>query len=987
MITHDSWQRIKEIFQSAQDLRPEQRSVYLDKVCGDDKSIREEVEALLTADEGNDDFLSAPAYEFAAGMLAGEGTEFIPGEKMGRYLILCSLGYGGMGQIYLAQDSQLGRKIALKLISPEFASDARRVHRFKQEARAISALNHPNICIVHETGVTEHNRHFIAMEYIQGSTVRERLSRGGGFSVVEAVDVALQVADALASAHAAGIVHRDIKPENIMLRPDGYVKVLDFGLAKLVHLLPEQQRHADSSNMLTDTGTLMGTVKYMSPEQLRDVSVDERTDIWSLGVVLYEMLTNSTPFEASTSNDTVALILSGQAPPLRFPSEIPKRLQEVVKRALEKNRADRYQTVTKLAAELHSVQRELHKMAEDDSKLIYRRFRVAQPTQELTGASALFSRLKSQAMSKAETLIGEIRSHTAVAVFGATAVLLLLFFLPGLIRHTPTNGVQQLTTTGTTVISAVSSDGKFFAHAERNQGRQGLLLSSVATSTDFEVAPMETVEYLGLSFSPDNNYLYFTRREKTQVAGTPEKPKEVLYRVPVMSNSRVRILEDVHSPITFSPAGDRFAFVRLNPAQREYSLMLADVSGANEQPLATRKNGDTLSVSGAAWSPDGTMVVCAAGAWKDGFKMKLIGFDVQTKTEQALGDKLWFSILQAAWQNDMSAIIVSARERETTPHQLWRITYPAGAVERITTDLAEYEGVSLAGDKVVTVKTIRSWGIWLTTFGHSLRSSKIASGTGFIHGLTWTPEGRIVFTSMVNERLNLFRINPDGSNRFQLTSKAGDNYNPAASTDGRFLVFSSNRGGKFNIWRINADDGGGAKALTLTDGNFYPSVSSDNQWVAYDKQTDLTLSIWKVPLEGGESIKLIEGYRMPAFSPDNQFIAGRYDRESGTADVAIFPAAGGEPTIQFKIPIVDWQRLKWIDSRAFSFIDDTKGPSNIWSYDLNTGTSKQLTNFDSEQIYAYDWSTDFKQLVSQRGHKISDVMMINYQPHAATLQQ
>ena len=210
MITHDRWRRIKELFHSAQGRTPAGRLEFLKEVCGDDDSLREELEALLTADAGNDDFLSAPAYEFAAGMLAGEASEFSPGQKVGRYTILCSLGAGGMGQIYLARDATLGRKIALKLISPEFATDPRRVHRFEQEARAASALNHPNVCVIHEIGITDTGRHFIAMEYIQGLTLRDQLSRGP-LKPLEAVRIAAQVAAALGSAHAAGIIHRHIK--------------------------------------------------------------------------------------------------------------------------------------------------------------------------------------------------------------------------------------------------------------------------------------------------------------------------------------------------------------------------------------------------------------------------------------------------------------------------------------------------------------------------------------------------------------------------------------------------------------------------------------------------------------------------------------------------------------------------------------------------------------------------------------------------------
>src|SRR5215217_214536 len=445
MITHERWQRIKEIFHAAQERTPAERTSFLKEVCGDDASIREEVEALLTADAGNDDFLSSPAYEFAAGLLASEATEFSAGQKVGPYEILCPLGAGGMGQIYLAHDAKLGRKIALKLISREFATDARRVLRFEQEARAASALNHPNVCVIHEIGITDSGRHFIAMEYIQGITLRDQLARGT-YKPLEALHVIIQVGAALASAHAVGIVHRDIKPENIMLRPDGYVKVVDFGLAKLTELLTEQGQPGEADTKVrTEPRTLMGTVKYMSPEQLREASVDDRTDIWSLGIVLYEMLAGTTPFEAPSRNDSIALILGQQAPELLLPGDIPIQFQEIVSKALEKDCTKRYQTITKLTADLNSLKRELERDADS--------FLIAVPGIQPSlvsysdtgrgvrrktndgGGSAIFNRLKSQALSTADSLFSEIRTHKAAALFaGVTSVLALLVFLPAATR-------------------------------------------------------------------------------------------------------------------------------------------------------------------------------------------------------------------------------------------------------------------------------------------------------------------------------------------------------------------------------------------------------------------------------------------------------------------------------------------------------------------------------------------------------------------------
>jgi len=982
MITHDRWQRIKEIFISAQDRPPAERSDYLNEVCQDDPSVREEVEALLAADADNDDFLSSPAYEFVEGMLADEPSEFLPGQKIGRFEILCSLGAGGMGQIYLANDENLGRKIALKLISREFATDPHRVHRFEQEARAASALNHPNVCVIHDVGKTDTGRHFIAMEHIQGITLRDQLARAT-FRPLEALQVTLQIGAALASAHAVGIIHRDIKPENIMLRPDGYIKVVDFGLAKLTEVLTEQ-RNANAQ-VRTDPHLLMGTVKYMSPEQLREVAVDERTDIWSLGIVLYEMLTGSTPFEARSRNDSIASILAQERTELVFPEDVPTKLRKIVNNALEKDCDKRYQTVQKFTADLAALKKELEQNADGYSTAIP----PIQPSPEPFGGSRIFTRLKSQALSTADSIFNEIRTHkTATAIFaGASGVLAVLLFLPAAARvvndffqppkQSPTPQVEktvsswdmkQLTTTGTSVSAAISPDGNLVAHAEEKNGQQRLLVTSTKTPGSYIVmSPEDNVKYLGITFSRDGQYLFFTRTENNG---------SNLYRLALPSNAPVQIKSGVDSPISLSPQGDRFAFVRFTRGS-EYALIVSNIDGANEEVLATRQNGDKLSVYGLAWSPDGEKVVCPESHWTPKFETSLVAFNVKDKSKEVIGGRSWFQILQVGWQENTKSFIISANENSSSPFRLWRIHTPDGTVQQITSDVGEYQGVSISGGNILTIKTTLQWHLWISKPGALQQAKEITSGVG-LFGLTWTSGGRIVYSSMASNALNISRINPDGSDLVQLTINAGDNYTPAASADGRHIVFASNRNGPFNLWRMNAADGSDPAQLTFTDGNFYPSCSPDNQWVAFDNQTGSKMSAWKVPLQGGEAIKLCDGYRMPVFSPDSQLIACRYDEDSDTYDVAIFPAQGGEPLRQFKVPKKEYQSVRWFrDSRHLTFVRNDNGYSNIWGYSLDTGAETQLTHFSSDQIYAYAWSPDYKQVACQRGTKSSDVTILS----------
>ncbi|MFZ0751891.1 MAG: serine/threonine-protein kinase, partial [Pyrinomonadaceae bacterium] len=427
MSTWAHWQRIKAIFHSAQECAPADRASFLDSACGGDDSMRQEVESLLAADETNEDFLRTPAYELMAGILTDEKTEFVAGQEVGSYTILSSLGAGGMGQVYLAQDARLPRKVALKLLSAEVARDERRVQRFEQEAQAASRLNHPNVCMILEIGTAPDGRRFIAMEHIDGLTLRDLMEQRP-LAPAEALDLAIQVAAALAAAHAAGIVHRDIKPENLMLRPDGYIKVLDFGIAKLSESLPRLEDHRKTSNnrVNTEPGMLMGTVRYMSPEQLREKPVDQRTDIWSLGAVLHEMVTGTTPFAAPTPNDTIALILGKQPAELNFVNELPEELQQVIKKALTKDRDERYQTVKELASDLQKVRREFHSRSELDGSPemvtpqtlnLEASDSSERPKRNDSHRQTIFFRLKSRAISTADFFLSEIKEHKTTAVF------------------------------------------------------------------------------------------------------------------------------------------------------------------------------------------------------------------------------------------------------------------------------------------------------------------------------------------------------------------------------------------------------------------------------------------------------------------------------------------------------------------------------------------------------------------------------------------
>src|SRR5256884_3403466 len=412
-MTPEHWQQVKEVLNAALGRDPHERAAFISKACSGDESLRLEVEAIIISHGEAGSFIEEPAFNVNAEMFAGEQTESLAGRSFGPYEILSQLGAGGVGDVYLAQDSRLGRKVALKLLPSHFTSDADRLRRFQQEARAASALNHPNILTIHEIGEID-SHPFIATEFIDGQTLREHTAKAL-IKLEEALDVAVQVASALSAAHAAGIVHRDIKPENIMIRHDGFVKVLDFGLVKLTE---KGATDSEASTLVnTDAGVVMGTARYMSPEQARGKKVDARTDIWSLGVVLYELVAGRLPFEGGTPSDVLSLILQREPAPLvRYAPEVPTELERIIRKALRKDKEERYQTIKDLLIDLRNLRKELELSAEME--------RSAPPISARAMSSGQSAAATAHSASSAEYIVTEIKQHKRAAV-GALALILI----------------------------------------------------------------------------------------------------------------------------------------------------------------------------------------------------------------------------------------------------------------------------------------------------------------------------------------------------------------------------------------------------------------------------------------------------------------------------------------------------------------------------------------------------------------------------------
>jgi eukaryotic-like serine/threonine-protein kinase len=936
------------------------------------------------------------------------------GARFGRYEIRSLLGAGGMGEVYLADDTTLGRAVALKLLSDELTKDEMRVRRFEQEARSASALNHPNIITIHEIGESN-GAYFMATEFIDGETLRERMSRAH-IKINETIDVALQVAAALVTAHGAGIVHRDIKPENIMVRRDGYVKVLDFGLAKLTERWTERE---DSNSeaptralVNTDPGTVMGTVQYMSPEQARGLAVDGRTDIWSLGVVLYEMAAGRVPFEGATTSDTISAILGKEPPPLaRYAREAPPELEWIVTKALTKDCEERYQTAREMLVDLRRLKQRLDVEAElERSKppeMLSGGMMAAASGQhatiEMATGSAVTPRTAeveaARTVSSAEYLVGEVKRHKKGA-FVALA-LLIMAVIGGITwykfygRSQPTQydrwatplqamRISRITTGGKTWNAAISPDGRFIAYTIHDADQESLWLRQVTTNTNAQIIPPAGPEsrYVGLTFSPDGDYIYYAFYDRNT-------PQGALYQISAIGGGAPRrVITNINGPIAFSPDGRQIAFLRFNPGQGEDLLMIANADGSGERQIASRRGDTWFQGSGLSWSPDGKVIAAPGGSWTGGMHLTVIVVQVEDGAQRELTSQRWQNVGRVAWLSDGSGLIVTANERESIFAQIWQVSYPGGEARKITNDLNDYGRASLTRDSnalVVTQADTLS-NIWIAPDGEASRARQLPSnryeGLG---GLVWTPDGRIVYTSNAGSNpADIWIMNADGTGQRQLTTDEHGDFAPAISPDGRHIVFVSNRTGMPNLWLMDID-GSNQRQLTSGGEDYMPVFTADGQWVVFASWDPGKIVICKVSVNGGDPIQLTDRFTSnPVVSPDGNMIACFYGDEQPGAPprIALLPIGGGQFARTFELPLTaNFNSIRWsIDRRALTYIDTRGGISNIWSQPLDGGAPRQLTNFNDQAtrtIFRYDYSRDGRQLLLVRGTPTSDVVMIS----------
>jgi serine/threonine protein kinase/Tol biopolymer transport system component len=893
------------------------------------------------------------------------------GQLIAHYQILRKVGGGGMGVVYEAEDTKLGRRVALKFLPTE-NKDATSLERFVREARAASALNHPGICTIH---AIEENagRTFISMELLEGQSLDKVLAQSP-LAIPRVLEIGIQLADALDAAHKKGIVHRDIKPGNIFVTDRGTVKILDFGLAKLLEGA-EETVGADTvvnTHLLTSPGTAVGTVAYMSPEQARGEELDGRSDLFSLGAVLYQMLTGKHPFPGSTSAVVFDNILNtAPVAPVSLNPAVPPELERILNKALEKDREVRYQVAAELRADLKRLQRE----SDSGRTVAVSSARVsAAPGDSASRQAAAVRKSSGSVIVEAarKNKFGAGLTAALVALVVAAAAFGVYSFLQRG-RHLPFEhfSIENLTNNGHVSLAALSPDGKYLLHVRDENGLQSLWLRHIPTMSNTQVVPPAATRYAGLTFSPDGSYIYCVRRDEA------EHTMASLYRAPVLGGTPHLLIKDVDSPITFSPDGQRFAFMRERHDSPFWDLLVAHSDGSPDRTLLSNAPLASNSFE-PAWSPDGkTIVIPVAQPTADAIS-GLQAIDVATgkqQTEAFSAERLYFG---GVWLPDASGLVMSTVSQMTSLHgQLTLVGFAKNEFRQLTTDTNDYFHPSISADgRSIVVSQIQSqFGLEVAPASSpdAVQPVPLASHRDFWRW-DWAPDGRLVVPQTPDIRL----VNPTGGETV-LLSDAQHVSDQVTTCGGKYFVFrSAGRSGKvsMNLWRMDTS-GTGLKQLTFGSNESEPECSRDGQWVFYTDRGD-NQAIKRVSLEGGQPETLMKDAPWGwSVSPDGNRIIGREVRELDHRLVLTVYSLQDKTTNYHDLDQRASAPLAFApDPKAVVYVVREKGVDNLWEQPLDSSAPRQLTHFTSEQIARFRFSPDGTKLAIERGHVESDAVLL-----------
>src|SRR3984957_16440031 len=869
-----------------------------------------------------------------------------------------------MGVVYKAEDTELGRFVALKFLPEDVARDPQALERFRREARAASALNHPNIGTIYE--IAQHDGHpFIVMEFLEGATLKHRIA-GRPLELDLLLDLAIEIADALDVAHSKGIIHRDIKPANIFVTSRDHAKVLDFGLAKVSlsgSAIGERTATlAADSVHLTSPGTALGTVLYMSPEQVLGKELDPRSDLFSFSGVLYEMATGVLPFKGETSGAISDEILhKDPVDPIRLNPALPVELAQVIHKGMEKDRDLRYQSAAEMRADLKRLKRDTSSG------------RVSPGSGPHQNAPASGSNATSAASSSSVAIAAQPakRNQWTRSLIVAILVLAIAAFIAYKVLGHPTSfnlqdmQITKLTDSGNAALVAISPDGREVVYVLGDGEKQSLWVRNGPTKSGAQVLVPAAAVFNGLNFSPDGNYIYFTRARNSAEAGD-------LYVMPVLGGAPRQLLRDIPRPISFSPDGKQFASMHPSPSGSP-EVRIANSDGSADRLLATLPLGPFLY--GAAWSPDGKAI--AASAVQFGTQIKWVLNVIRVADGQR--SELYSSseeIGRPVWMPDGESLIVSVGAPNANLAQLWIVSYPSGERRRFTNDLTNYGvliDVSHDGKRLAAIQEARISHVWVAPQGQSAQAKQITSGQSQYSHVTSAPNGKIVVRT---HGTDLALTNSDGSQNAPLLPDA-HNVGSASGCGDRYVVFDSLPQSQVVVMRSDAD---GSNSTKLADDAVFPDCSRDGKWFLYSNA--LGTKFFRLPIEGGTPTLIAvphqNGDPPLKISPDGNWITYLYEEARPAQEqIAIIPATGGTPVHLFPLP-EDTNAFRWSpDGKGVQFVITRNGAANIWEQPVAGGPRRQITNFTSGFIFDFDWSYDGKLLYLAKGEKNSDVILIS----------
>lgn len=893
------------------------------------------------------------------------------GTKLGPYEIQSPLGVGGIGEVYRARDTRLDRTVAVKVLSGHLSSNPHQRKHFDREARAISGLQHSHICTLYDVGHQD-GTDFLVMEYLDGVTLNCLISRALKIDLV--LDFGVQIADALEAAHARGIIHRDIKPTNIFVTRQGQIKLLDFGLARIIE--PKIQGLATgtagktlSFYTVTEAGIPLGTLAYMSPEQARGETLDPRSDLFSCGAVLYEMATGKPAFAGRTFGITFDAILSHQPVPAgQLNPALPPQMENIIGKALEKDRELRYQSAAEVHADLTRLKRDL------------------QPVVDVRGPS--IGRVGTGTRRRANRASHALLPRLAVlAIIIIAALIAQWLSRTGRAHQMSFEGmkISRLTASGNVQSATLSPDGKYVSYVTEDGGKYSIWLRQIAAPGAVQIVGPSDLPYDAPVFSPDGTNIYYLRQVEQQTVGD-------LYKVSALGGTPLKVIHDVDSPVTFSPDGQHIAFARNRPEEAASLLITAKPDGKGERVLAKHTMGGLFS--SLAWSPDGKKIACTIAIFPPsmysiGFgRTELVLVSAETGAITPIPGPNWRNVGSVAWSGEGSGLVLSG-EQETSGsgvRQLWYLAYPTRELRRISNDLNDYSVIAVASDHVAAVESEVHSSIYVVPTGQSARAQQISAGStrnDGAWGLDWTPDDKLVYTSGIAGRDDLWVMAADGSHVMQLTANAGQNIGPSVTPDGRSVLFASTRiGGKLTIWRMDIESGE-TKQLTSVPGDMQPRPSGDGRLLVYASPGPAKPHIMKVPINGGEPAPVSEAIAMsPAVSPDANWIAFYYlDVETqGGMKIGITRFDGG-PVQTLPVPSdtsvmagLSWSR----DGRALLHVETHRGVDNVFAQPISGGLPRQLTRFGSDHIFSFALSQRGKQLAVAHGTISSDVVLITF---------